>query len=80
MEIPLFNETGIDAPCCSRCGMAYGEWELTLKWEGDKPIAKAFEHLPGCKWYVPGNRTKDFGEMLRQTEIIPRNANIVRLH
>lgn len=62
--------------CCSRCGMAYGGWELTVKWESSQET-KIFNHLVGCRWTV-GTNKKDFGPQLRETGVVPSNANIIR--
>lgn len=66
-----------DSPVCSRCGMSYGAWELTVTWDRDKEL-KVFNHLVGCRWSVGADK-KDFGPRLRDAGIVPSNANIIRL-
>jgi len=66
-----------DSPICSRCGMAYGAWELNLK-HGNKDNFLNFVHRPGCSWRI-GQHPKEFGQKLKDAGLIPSNANIIRM-
>lgn len=79
IDIPLFGEPVDITPegACSRCGMAYGVWELSVKWSRATEV-KTFVHVPGCQWKVPDNK-KDFGPQLRGSGVVPSNANIIRM-
>jgi hypothetical protein len=78
VEIIRVGDIPDQAPVCSRCGMAYGTWELTVQWNRAEEV-KVFWHRPGCRWTIGKNRM-DFGPQLRDTGIVPNNANIIRLH
>jgi hypothetical protein len=78
-DIPLFGEPQDITPegACSRCGMAYGAWELSVKWSRITET-KTFVHMPGFQWKMPENK-KDFGPQLRESGVVPSNANIARM-
>ena len=62
---------------CSRCGMGYGVWALDVKWS-QVTETKTFVHVPGCQWKMPESK-KDFGPSLRESGVVPSNANIIRM-